>query len=92
LSWDCFNVLSINYNVIKYCNSIDIIVLLDNVKYQVTGIYRSPNYNVELLNDSLDIFHFLTMNNYNKCHKCDDININILSNNLFSINYINIIS
>lgn len=88
---DCFYVSSLNYNVIDFCNSLDIIILFNNINYRVTGIYRSPSYNVDLFLDSLD--NFLTINNKNKFHYiCGDININILSDNSNAKNYLNIMS
>lgn len=57
----------------------------------ITCIYRSPNENISLFLDGLEVY----LNSNNKsCNSivCGDLNINILKNTLISTEYLNIMS
>lgn len=77
---------NVNTSVIDSCNSIEISFSFNSVNYIVTGVYRSPNNDINLFLDSL--YSYLHVNLNKNCHIFGgDLNIDILSTSLSVSNY-----
>lgn len=80
---------NVRKQIISNCNSIEITIYKGNSLFYLTGLYRSPSYNLEDFLFSLN--DYLSQYNQNSNQiLCGDINIDILSNNIESVDYLNI--
>lgn len=84
---------NIKENVISNSNAIELSFEYLSNNFIITCIYRSPNDNIGLFLNGLEMY----LNSINKSHRsiiCGDINIDILNQNnpLTSIEYLNIIA
>lgn len=86
-----FNVSDINYNLIENCSSIEANISFCDISFCITGVYRSPSYNVEHFLKSYDIY-LNQIRNVKFHYTCGDFNINILSNDLICNDYLNMLA
>ncbi|KAF0696164.1 RNA-directed DNA polymerase from mobile element jockey [Aphis craccivora] len=81
-------ILNVNINIIPFCNSIELQLENDSIKFTIIGIYRSPNNNVEQFLINLEKYLQLVINIKHIIISGDIININILDNSNIVDNYL----
>jgi len=81
---------SFRKQIISNCNFIEITIDKGNSLFYLTGLYKSPIYHLENFLFSLNNYLSQFKHNYNQI-LCDDINIDILSNNIETVEYLNIL-
>jgi len=88
---ESINILKIEKQVLLNCNSIQLIIKINELIFSLICIYRSPNDNLESFLTGIDLF----LSQINKQHIniiSGDININIMKNTNISNDYLNIMA
>lgn len=89
---ESLNIITVKKQVLKNCNSLHITLKINNDLFHLFCIYRSPNDDIDIFINNLELFlsRLCKKNVYNII--CGDINIDIMKNSKISNEYLNIMA
>lgn len=73
---DCYTILNINKMILPMCNSIELTLTKQNIKYIITAVYRSPSIEINQFLFGLNTYLNCITDNDNRTI-CGDFNIDI---------------